>query len=111
MVRNKVARPASIPTIHTVVLVITWLIEAAASWCPAARPGTARPAGRPGGSGGMSLIAGCLLLRERVVRCGAGAGPHLLPGASRRRDVSGAAAARPRAARPMECTGGRETPH
>src|SRR6266496_5538777 len=101
MVRNKVARPARIPTIHTVVLLITWLTVAAASWCPAARPGTARPAARPAGgrrgrrrqagSGGMSLIAGCLL-RARV--CGAGAarggrGTHLLPGARGRRDVSG----------------------
>jgi len=62
------SRPASIPAIHTVVLVITWLIDAAASWCPAARPGTARPAAR---QRGMSLLVRCLLFRERVVRCGA----------------------------------------
>ena len=59
MVRNSVARPARIPTIHTVVLLITWPMDAAASRCPAARPGTARAAGGcQGGSGGMRFMGG-----------------------------------------------------
>ena len=48
IVRNSVARPARIPTIHTVVLLITWPMDAAASRCPAARPGTAVAEQRPG---------------------------------------------------------------
>src|SRR5260370_27754184 len=43
MVRNKVARPARIPTIHFVMLLITWSIDATASTWPAvpARAGCA----------------------------------------------------------------------
>ena len=69
------ARPARIPTIHTVVLLITWVIESAASGD--ARNGTASSAWAPGGRGTRRSQAGgrwvifmgrCLLRSEVWVR-------------------------------------------
>src|SRR6266516_3625530 len=119
MVRNNVARLARIPTIHTVVLLITWLIDAAASGCPPARPAAGRPEGGrrrrrcQAGSGGMSLIAGCLL-RVQVVRCGGGPGRARNLTSFRGERAAGCQRARrlPPAGRPPSrgCAGGRVTP-
>ena len=44
------ARPARIPTIHSVVLLMTWLIDAAASGRPGQRGQRRAGPGRPGGA-------------------------------------------------------------
>src|SRR5262249_22240931 len=78
----KVARPARIPMIHSVVLFSTWLIESAASGGDAVSGSASRnwpPGGRMRRSqaGGRQLIfMGRCLLREPGPGAGGGGGPR-----------------------------------